>query len=168
MARLLIVDNDARIVELYALYLTRRGHDVRTAGSFREARAALAALAAERPELLLSDLELGVESGREELPRLWSEGLLPPTLVVSGFVDLELEALFARLPAVVGILRKPFDFERLDTSVSVALREAERRGPDIEAARALVLAARANAPAPAATLADDDGWIEILPPGGGA
>lgn len=162
MARLLILDNDARIVELYALYLGRRGHDVRTAASFREARLLLAE---SEPDLLLSDLELGHESGREELPRLSQEGLLPPTLVVSGFVDAELEAFFARIPAIVGLLRKPFDFERLDASVHAALREAERRAHDIAAARALVLASRANASAPAASAPDDDGWIEILPPG---
>lgn len=160
MARLLILDNDARIVELYALYLGRRGHDVRTAASFREARSLLADA---EPDLLLSDLELGHESGREELPRLSQEGLLPPTLVVSGFVDAELEAFFARIPAIVGLLRKPFDFERLEASVHAALREAERRAPDIAAARALARAA--NPGVPAASAPDDDGWIEILPPG---
>lgn len=161
MARLLILDNDARIVELYALYLGRRGHDVRTAASFREARSLLADA---EPDLLLSDLELGHESGREELPRLSKEGLLPPTLVVSGFVDAELEAFFARIPAIVGLLRKPFDFERLEASVHAALREAERRAPDIAAARALARAANPGVPA-ATSAPDDDGWIEILPPG---
>ena len=163
MARLLIVDNDARIVELYALFLGKRGHGVRTAPSFRAARERIAE---EAPELLLSDLELGLESGREELPRLWSEGVLPPTLVVSGFVDAELEALFARIPAVVGVLRKPFDFERLDASVNAALREAQRRSGEIAGARAVVLAR--PAPRPPAPALDPDGWVEILPPGASA
>lgn len=162
MARLLILDNDARIVELYALYLGRRGHDVRTAASFREARLLLAESEprppALRPRARARERTRGV-------PRLSQEGLLPPTLVVSGFVDAELEAFFARIPAIVGLLRKPFDFERLDASVHAALREAERRAHDIAAARALVLASRANASAPAASAPDDDGWIEILPPG---
>ena len=49
------------------------------------------------PELLLSDLELGAERGDEELARSAHPGELPPTLVVSGYLDRELEARLAAL-----------------------------------------------------------------------
>jgi DNA-binding NtrC family response regulator len=124
MADVLLIENDARILELYAAYLTKRGHRVRTAKSFREAREMLVA---EPPEILLTDLELGVESGRDVLPQLWSEGLLPPTLVVSGYVDAELQAELERIPAVVGMLPKPFGFERLEESLLAALARASER-----------------------------------------
>lgn len=167
MARLLLVDDDARLRELYAFFLEQRGHRVRGCASYRDARGELAR---EEPELLLADLELGLESGREELPRLWSEGALPPTLVVSGYVDAELEALFARIPSIVGVLRKPFDFERLEMSLQAALREASRRAGDIAAARSSVRAGALPAESNAGRVSepDEDGWVEILPPGASA
>lgn len=162
MAELLVLDNDARIVELVALFLQRAGHEVRCATSFREARARIQE---RRPELLLSDLELGRESGRVELPALWRDGLLPPTLVVSGYIDAELERELSAVPAVVGTLAKPFDFAQLPHVVLDALERARERGPAIDEARRRVLATPRVA---AVSAPDDEGWIEILPPGAGA
>ena len=136
MADLLLVDNDRRIVELVAFFLSKRGHVVRRAESFAAARGAIA----ERmPELMLSDLDLGAERGDEELPKLEAEGLLPPTLVVSGFLDADVEERLARLSRVIGTLRKPFDLGVLEARVASALE-----------------AARRNA-------ADDEGWVDVVP-----
>lgn len=126
MADLLLVDNDTRLLELYKLFLERRGHSVRTAASFSDARACIA----ERvPELLLSDLELGAERGDEELARLARSGELPPTLVVSGYLDRELEARLALLPCVVGTLAKPFDLAALEQRIGASLERARARVP---------------------------------------
>ena len=124
MADLFLVDNDARLLELYALFLGRRGHTLRTATSFEEARARIAERA---PELLLSDLELGAERGDEELARLARAGGLPPTLVVSGYLDRGLEARLAELPCVVGTLAKPFDLATLEARIAEALERARAR-----------------------------------------
>lgn len=129
MANLLWIDNDPRLVGLVAVLLGRRGHAVRTASSFAEARAALAEA---RPDLLLSDLDLGRETGRRELPRLAAEGLLPPTLIVSGFLDRELDLELSAIPGVLGTLAKPFDLERLCERIDACLSEAataERPAP---------------------------------------
>ena len=126
MADLFLVDNDARLLELYKLFLERRGHAVRTATSFLEARAEIAAAP---PELLLSDLELGAERGDEELARLAQTGELPPTLVVSGYLDRELEAKLAKLACVVGTLAKPFDLATLEARIAAALERARARVP---------------------------------------
>ena len=82
MAKLLLVDNDARIVELVALFLGRRGHDIRTANSYAEARALLAQ---DRPDLVLADLDLGLCERsparrlflRDRRPELYGGWLLP-------------------------------------------------------------------------------------------
>jgi len=124
MADLFLVDNDARLLELYALFLGRRGHTLRTATSFEAARAEIAA---HPPELLLSDLELGAERGDEELARLARTGGLPPTLVVSGYLDRELEARLAELSCVVGTLAKPFDLATLEARIAEALERARAR-----------------------------------------
>jgi DNA-binding response OmpR family regulator len=93
-----------------SLFLERAGHRVRTAGTFADARARIRE---RRPDLMLCDLEMGKESGREELPKIAREGELPPTLVVSGYADREVADVLKALPAISGVLRKPFDTARL-------------------------------------------------------
>lgn len=121
MADLLLVDDDARIAELFAFFLRRAGHDVRTAESFVAARAAIAA---QRPELLLSDLDLRVERGLEVLPELSRAGELPPTLLVSGWIDAHSRAHLDGIPEIVGALKKPFQPEALVAAVERALAAA--------------------------------------------
>lgn len=140
MADLLLVDNDARIADLVAFFLRRSGHAVRTAANFTIARAEIARA---RPDLVLSDLDLGEERGLVELPRLAADGLLPPTLVVSGFLDRAAQIELERLPQVVGVLAKPFDLDVLLKRVLEAL--SRDRGAALSAADA----------------AHDDGWVEL-------
>ena len=118
---LLIVENDARIVELLRWFLERRGHRVRAAASFGEARSLLAE---RRPDLMLSDVELGAENARAQLPELAREGVLPPTLVVSGYLDHDLSRELLAIPGVVGVLPKPFEFERLERWIEAFLVRA--------------------------------------------
>lgn len=143
VADLLLVDNDQRITELVAFFLRRSGHAVRTASSFAAARVEIARA---RPDLVLSDLDLGEERGLIELPRLAAEGVLPPTLVVSGFLDRSAQIELERLPQVVGVLAKPFDLDVLVARVNDGLvrgRAAPGGGPGTSDA------------------ADDDGWVEL-------
>lgn len=157
MADLLIVDDDARIVELTTWFLERGGHTVRTALSYAAARLELVRRV---PDLLLADLELGAESGRVELPRLAAEGVLPPTLVISGFLDAALQAELEAMPGIVGVLAKPVDVDRLEESIAecLALEGGERD---------VVIPRPSPDPAPARTRprseADEDGWVEIVP-----
>jgi DNA-binding response OmpR family regulator len=112
---LLVIENDAKVAELLAWFLARRGHRVRCAASFAQARE----LIAERtPELLLSDIELGSENGCIELPRLAAENLLPPTLVVSGYLDRPSEHRLRELSNVLGVVRKPYEFAELEALIA--------------------------------------------------
>lgn len=127
MARLLLVDNDEKIVSLVGLLLKKSGHEVRTALTFVRARAELeAAQAAGAPfDLVLSDYEMGRERADEELPRLAQAGLLPATLVVSGYLDDQLVGRLLCIPGVVGTLKKPFDLTSLSNAVAQALVRAD-------------------------------------------
>jgi DNA-binding response OmpR family regulator len=117
-ADLLLVENDRRLGELLAAFLERHGHRVRRATSFAEARSLLRDAP---PGLLLSDLELGAEDARAILPALAAEGLLPPTLVVSGYLDTAATRALASVPGVVGFVPKPFEFGELLAAIDAAL-----------------------------------------------
>ncbi len=181
---LLLVDNDAKIVELLSWFLGSRGFQVRVAASFVEARERLAE---RRPDLLISDVDLGVESALVELPRLSGEGLLPPTLVVSGFLDEAVRQSIFGVPEVLDSLPKPFEFPDLEAKVVACLGSGPRIEPEpaheivpaappvaVEppavpthpvAAEPVPLAPGASAPILDEDDDDDDGWIEISPGG---
>ena len=117
---ILIVDNDDRIVELVSWFLTKKGFSVSSAASFTETRQLLGA---RMPDLMLSDVDLGAESALDELPRLAQDGLLPPTLVVSGYLDPATAVSLEALEPVLGTLAKPFDFPVLEDRIDGCLRE---------------------------------------------
>jgi len=142
---ILIVDDNERIVELVTWFLTERGFRVDRASGFVEARAHLERGA---PDLMLSDIDLGAEDGRVELWALARAGVLPPTLVVSGYLSAEVLASLDGLPGLVGTLAKPFDFEVLEAKIRACLA-LEGAPPD-------------PGPRPEA-VEDDDGWIEVQP-----
>lgn len=126
MADLLVVDNDARIAELVAWFLEKGGHSARVVTSYAQAREALRE---RRFALMLADLELGAEDGRVELPQLESEGLLPPTLVVSGYLDAEITEALSKVPGILGTVPKPFEPRELLERVNALLAEAPDRAP---------------------------------------
>ncbi len=175
MARLLLLDNDERIVELLSWFLRDRGFEVDVAQSFAVARERIAAA---RPDLLVSDVDLGTESALEELPRLSAEGILPPTLVVSGFLDDAVEGRLRAVPEVLDTLPKPFEFDELDERIRRCLEGGAgiaRAGETVEDAASpdpqqAPPAAIDGAPGSAALevdpepeAEDDDGWVEIVP-----
>ena len=133
MADLLVVDNDARIAELVAWFLQKEGHSPRVVTSYALARGALRE---QRFALMLADLELGVEDGRVELPRLYEEGLLPPTLVVSGYLDAEITAALFETPGILGTVPKPFEPRELLERVEAALQQLGASTPATDPAPA--------------------------------
>ncbi|MDA0948992.1 MAG: response regulator, partial [Planctomycetota bacterium] len=151
-ADILVLDNDERIVELVSWFLGKRGFGVRRAHSFAEARVALAD---GLPDLMLSDLDLGAESALDELPVLAEQGMLPPTLVVSGYLDQDSTERLLAVPGVLGTLPKPFDFELLEARVLECL--AARPAP-VEVAPAASEAAEH-----AQVERSSEGWVEIRP-----
>ena len=155
---LLLLDNDSKIVELLSWFLEGQGFTVRVATSFVEARERLAE---RRPALLISDVDLGLESAVTELPKLSAEGLLPPTLVVSGFLDEAVRQALFDVPEVLDSLPKPFEFTDLEARV-VACLAGERRG-EADAADTVLPEPSPRGAEPEEE--DDDGWIEISPGG---
>ena len=161
-ADILIVDNDERIVELLAWFLSKRGYSVQGAHSFSEAREVLAL---GQPDLMLSDLDLGAESALVELPRLAEQGILPPTLVVSGYLNAETTERLTSMPQVLGVLAKPFDFARLEERVVGCLKElSEAQAVQAQAVPAQAVQSAPSSPEPEPSPAPSNGdWVEIKP-----
>jgi DNA-binding NtrC family response regulator len=161
MARLLLIDNDEKIVSLVALLLRKSGHEVRTAISFVQAREELlqAVAKGETFDLALSDYEMGLERADEELPKLIQAGLMPATLVVSGYLDDVLVGQLLAIKGVVGTLKKPFDF----TSLSNAVAQALVRAQDLKLAQAAQpdAALETDKEAPVDERLEDEGWEEL-------
>lgn len=99
MARVLVVDDDAALRLLCRVNLELEGFAVREAATIAEAEAAVAA---ERPDVILLDVHLGGEQTHDLLARLRGAGI--PVALVTGSVDLDEYRNAA--DAVIG---KPFE-----------------------------------------------------------
>ncbi|WP_353230329.1 response regulator transcription factor [Novosphingobium sp.] len=114
--RVLVVEDDAAIRRLLLAALTRAGYDVIQA---TDARAALAALAIDKPDAVLLDLGLPDRDGLELVPLIKAAG--PALIVVSarGETDQKVAALDL---GADDYLTKPFDSEELHARLRTALR----------------------------------------------
>jgi DNA-binding response OmpR family regulator len=82
--RALVVDDDAALRLLCRVNLELSGFTVREAATIREADAAIAA---ERPDVVLLDVHLGGERTHELRARLREDGI--PVALVTGSVEIE-------------------------------------------------------------------------------
>ena len=121
---MLIVEDEATLRRVIARNLTGRGIQVREAET---AAAALAAVRAQRPDLLLLDINLPDRTGWDVLRELQRLGLSVPTIVVSA-VRVNAGRLVEFSP--LAYLPKPFPLEAL---LSLVLgREAEGAAPSTD------------------------------------
>lgn len=119
--RILLVEDSASLAETYRAYLASTSADIETGASLAEARQYLKS----RPvDLILLDLKLPDGDGLSLLDDLPQGGMRPRVVVMTahGSVAVAVEAMRA---GAADFLVKPFDGERLRTTVSNAL-EAQR------------------------------------------
>ena len=109
-ATVLVVDDDADVVETMVDILRDEGHDVRSACNGREA---LALVERERPDLVLLDLEMPVMDGRTFIAELRAAGIDDvPIVVLSGGAadagDLGVERVSKplRLDTLLGLIAR--------------------------------------------------------------
>jgi DNA-binding response OmpR family regulator len=103
----LVVDDDSSLRMLVRVNLELEGFSVREAGTLADAEAAVAA---ERPDVVLLDVHLGGEESTRLLEHLRAEGI--PVALVTGSADMR---------AADAVLPKPFEPREL---VEVARRLA--------------------------------------------
>lgn len=128
--RLLLVDDDRDLLHLLSMRLESAGYDVSTEES---AEAALARLAIERPQLVLSDVRLpGMDGlGLFEEIRRRHPGLPVILLTAHGTIP---DAVEATTRGVFDYLTKPFDGRALLDKVAQALALSAPAGTSLPAA----------------------------------
>ena len=105
--RIVIAEDESLLRQIIARHLTRRGLLVEEAGTGAEA---LTLLRAERPKLLLIDINLPDRSGWDVLRELRDRGIEVPTIVISA-VPLRPERIAEFKP--LAYLPKPFPLDVL-------------------------------------------------------
>ena len=122
-ARLLVVEDEWDIAALVAYHLTKEGYGVRTAGSGSEA---LAALSAERPDLVLLDLMLPGASGYEVLQEMRRRPELTdvPVVVLTARRD-EADRVKGLELGADDYVTKPFSPRELVLRIAAVLRRAQ-------------------------------------------
>ena len=120
--RLLLVDDEAPVLEMLTEYFVGRGYAVTAVASGQKA---LAAFTRERPDIVLLDIRMTGIDGVTVLKGMHEAEPNVPVIMVTANED---EAL-ARDTLAIGAfdyVAKPFDFEHLDRTVAAALLYSAR------------------------------------------
>ena len=142
--RLLVVDDEPDLLTLYELTLLREGHDIETARSLEEARERLAA---DRFDVLITDLRLPDGSGLELLHELEQAGDRPEKSIVVTAYGSAAHAVEALKAGAFDYLTKPVDLRQFRTVVASALGRAP--ADEVPALRANPAGPRSAARSPA-------------------
>jgi PAS domain S-box-containing protein len=117
---ILVIDDEESLRNTFQFFLQNQGYGpVHTASSFEEA---LQALAAQRYDLIISDIVLGGNTGIDILKRVREMGLLCPMVMITGYPTVETAAEAVRLGAF-DYIPKPVDKEALLKTARIALRQ---------------------------------------------
>ena len=123
----MIVDDEPDIVELLRTYLTGQGYRTDVALNGGDA---LMLAELNRPDAIILDLNLPDMSGADILDRLRVADASIPVIMLTGNNNEAVARGLLRAGAL-DYIRKPFDFDTLDTAVSTAVsvgRKRSRRG----------------------------------------
>lgn len=112
--RILLVDDDAEIIESLRLALEANGYEVLVA---RDGNQGLALTERETPDLVILDMMMPKRSGFLVLERLRrTEGDSPPVIMITANEGNRHKA-YAEMLGVDDYIRKPFPMDRLIESV---------------------------------------------------
>jgi two-component system OmpR family response regulator len=124
LARILVVDDDGHIREVVRFALEQAGHDVREAA---DGRAALAAFAAEPPELVVLDIVMPDPDGIEVCRELRRTSRVPIVFLSSR--DEELDRVLGLEIGGDDYVTKPFSPRELVARVKAVLRRGAAPDP---------------------------------------
>lgn len=121
MKRILIVDDEAGIVEESSEFLREEGYDVETADTGKDG---IQKVLDYKPELIILDMKLPDMSGIDVLRVIRKELVAAKVIVNTGYVDQKLIDEAEALGRDV-FLQKPFNLERLINEVEGCIGKPE-------------------------------------------
>jgi two-component system, NtrC family, response regulator PilR len=116
--RLLVIDDEPDLRTLYELSLLREGYQVDTAENVQDA---LAALAADSFDLVITDMRLPDGSGMDVLQAIESQNRKERVMVITAFSSAE-SAVEALRAGAYDYLTKPVDLQQFRLAVRAALQ----------------------------------------------
>ncbi|MBK5104644.1 MAG: sigma 54-interacting transcriptional regulator [Burkholderiales bacterium] len=116
--RILLVDDDRDILKLMSMRLHASGYEVQAVES---GNAALAALAASRPQLVITDLKMDGMDGMALFEAIHDRAPTLPVIILTAHGTIP-DAVAATKRGVFGFLPKPFDNQALLQQVAQALK----------------------------------------------
>ena len=121
--KILIVDDDPAILGTFEFHFHRRNFEVRTAGSAEEA---LGVVHDFRPDLVVTDIQMGGMSGLDLLAKLNADAPDVDVVVMTGYEDMR-TTIGAIRAGAYDYLVKPVDLEQLELVVHRCLRDRGAR-----------------------------------------
>jgi two-component system response regulator GlrR len=117
-ARILLVDDDADLLQLLQLRLEAAGYTIETAHSAESARNKIALAP---PQLVITDMQMGNMSGMELFEHIHREIPTLPVIILTAHGTIP-DAVNATQRGIFGYLTKPFDGKTLLEQVTRALQ----------------------------------------------
>ena len=128
MDEILVVDDEAAVVEVVSLYLKRDGFTVRQA---RDGKAALAAIEAHVPDLVILDLMLPEVDGFEILSRLRNGRNADIPVIMLTARGQEIDRVYGFEMGADDYVTKPFSPIELVARVKAVLRRAGSKNSEV-------------------------------------
>ena len=116
--RVLVIDDDVRILDLFRQFLSQKGLAVTTAECGKEG---LMRYAKDPFDLVLLDLRMPDIDGHEVLERIKDQDAQAKVIIMTGHDSLQ-SVIHAHNLGVMSYLTKPLDLDQLDFFIDQALR----------------------------------------------
>ncbi len=116
--RILIVEDEASIIDLLKLILTREGYEVASCQSGRDA---IAAIKAYHPHLVILDVMLPGLDGISIVRIMNEDEMISSTPVIVTSALVESQKMFVSFPQVKGFASKPFVLAEFTKQVKKAI-----------------------------------------------
>ncbi len=116
----IVVDDDAAVLEASATALKRAGFPVQAYSSAESLLAGLRGQQTSRIGCFIFDVRLGATDGCELLERVRDSGIDAPAILFSGFADIPV-AVRALRAGAVDFIEKPVEPGRLESAVTQAM-----------------------------------------------
>jgi len=134
ISSILIVDDDPTLLRLLSILLREEGYNVLAADS---AEKALVLLAVEKPDLIVTDLQMGKMNGLELFNAVHKTHPMLPIIILTAYGTIP-DAVEATKRGVFTFLTKPYEVQDLLNEISNAMAMNEKNVPVIDTSQSII------------------------------